>query len=212
MGAKSYANETVRGSRGPIPPRIVRRLAERTAFAALQTCKVDAPCDIWLGSETNSGYGYMNFSEGAGAVKVYAHHLAYRLDRLGGGPLPAEMVRAHAPKDLGALHRTVVCHRCDVHMCVNPEHLYLGEGHSNQTDRYARGADLGVREAVRIVQRAHCRELPWELAVADCHGSHRGLFARRFWLVPDSMHQTLRGAPAQPAIPMKATSRLGMPL
>lgn len=32
-----------------------------------------------------------------------------------------------------------VCHTCDTHLCVNPNHLYLGDANSNNKDKTGKG-------------------------------------------------------------------------
>lgn len=52
---------------------------------------------------------------------VATHRYAYALFR---GPIPKGLL---------------VCHTCDIRLCVNPDHLYLGTAHDNATDAVQRG-------------------------------------------------------------------------
>jgi hypothetical protein len=56
-----------------------------------------------------------------------------------------------------------VLHRCDVPLCVNPDHLYLGTDADNRRDRMARrfycrkGHWLGDDNVYRAPTRSHIR-------------------------------------------------------
>jgi hypothetical protein len=73
-------------------------------------------CWIWLGAkDKNTGYG-----KAAGdGNSTCAHRMAYKLFR---GPI-------------GRLH---VLHKCDVKLCVNPKHLFLGTAQDNIDDMFAK--------------------------------------------------------------------------
>ena len=59
-------------------------------------------CWLWMGAQTSGGYGTFWVE---GKPNVRAHRFSYALAN---GPIP---------------DGTVVDHRCDVHLCVNPAHL-----------------------------------------------------------------------------------------
>lgn len=40
-----------------------------------------------------------------------------------------------------------MCHTCDVPLCVNPEHLFLGDTRANMADRHQKGRYQGLRGA-----------------------------------------------------------------
>ena len=74
-------------------------------------------CYLWVGSLTSQGYG--------GIVRkgklLQAHRVVYEFEC---GPIPE-----------GAM----ICHHCDNRICVNPDHLYVGDAQSNNDDMNRRG-------------------------------------------------------------------------
>lgn len=76
---------------------------------------------IWIGDISPNGYPRMTVRLQKGKWKVhYAHRLMYWLDN----DLPDE------------LH---VCHTCDIPICINPTHLFLGTDQDNHTDKTNKG-------------------------------------------------------------------------
>lgn len=73
-------------------------------------------CWLWTAG-TNHGYGRFNIDH----IPRQAHRISWMIFR---GPIP------------NALH---VLHKCDVRLCVNPKHLWLGTNDDNVADRDAKG-------------------------------------------------------------------------
>lgn len=74
-------------------------------------------CWLWTGSLSGGGYGQTSLN---GKV-VKAHRLSYE-------------VRVGAIPD-----GLMVCHKCDVRSCINPDHFFLGTAKDNQQDAVRKG-------------------------------------------------------------------------
>jgi len=74
---------------------------------------VTSPCWLWLG-EVARGYG-VTVHQGKRWV---LHRLSHTLSR---GPIPSGFV---------------ICHKCDVSRCCNPDHLFLGTPEENVYDHW----------------------------------------------------------------------------
>lgn len=141
-----------------------RELADR--FDENVMPEPNSGCWLWVGHLTAAGYGKIGGGK-AVAKAVFAHR--YSFERVN-GPIPAGM------------H---VCHRCDVRMCVNPDHLWLGTCADNHADRDRKGRQArGVsnsnakftEEDVRSIRLAHqLGEKPYALS-------------RRWGVSPSTIH------------------------
>lgn len=76
-------------------------------------------CWLWLGGLTGSGYGIVRAPK-MGKNKG-AHRAVYEWLR---GPLS---------------ENALLCHKCDVRSCVNPDHMFVGSHTDNQHDAYDKG-------------------------------------------------------------------------
>ena len=83
-------------------------------------------CWLWTGVANNSGYGRIVVND----VLKLAHRVSYEIYV---GPIPDGMC---------------LCHRCDVRLCVNPDHLFLGTRVDNTADMVAKGRQaIGDRQS-----------------------------------------------------------------
>ena len=71
-------------------------------------------CQIFIGS-CDSGYGYGVFK--VGNIVYRAHRASY------------EFYKGKIPSD------KIICHKCNVKLCINPDHLYAGTRKENAHDR-----------------------------------------------------------------------------
>jgi hypothetical protein len=80
-------------------------------------------CWLWTGVTMWQGYPVLAIgSRKLGTRKqVRAHRLSYEIYN---GPIPSGMY---------------VCHKCDVPICINPNHLFLGTAADNIRDMMAKG-------------------------------------------------------------------------
>lgn len=83
--------------------------------------KIGAPEECWefQGGKVGSKGVYGGFSFQGTTIR--AHRYSYMISK---GKIPEEML---------------VCHTCDNPICVNPNHLWLGDHLSNNRDRHAKG-------------------------------------------------------------------------
>ena len=86
----------------------------------------ESGCWIWMLSTVKGGYG-----KAYDGSKTYMAHRAIWEAR--NGPIPEGML---------------LCHRCDIASCVNPDHMFLGTSSDNSADmvkkgRSARGEKIG---------------------------------------------------------------------
>jgi hypothetical protein len=78
-------------------------------------------CWPWDGIIQRSGYGILKLGGPKNKFHGQAHRVSYELHY---GSIPYGML---------------VCHKCDVPLCVNPEHLFLGTASDNNKDRARKG-------------------------------------------------------------------------
>jgi hypothetical protein len=77
-----------------------------------KTIPTDTGCRLWVGGHGPHRYGHVSWRDKTNLTHRVAWELTY-------GPIPKGLY---------------VCHKCDVKLCVNPHHLFLGTALDNNRD------------------------------------------------------------------------------
>ncbi len=133
-----------------VPPLPRPSVAERLAASS----EPKGGCVVWTGAVSASGYGVITIRDHRGRVSESVHRAAY--------------VLAHGEIPEGG-H---VCHACDVRVCINPDHLWVGTSKDNALDMARKG------RAPRTVLTVHeVRAIRWMYA---CTQLSMAAIGRRF--------------------------------
>lgn len=99
------------GKRGPKPKSIKEKIMSKVFLDA-------SGCWIWQGHKNNKGYGVIPLGH---IGSMYVHRASW------------VTFRGYIPKGLNVLHK------CDIPLCFNPEHLFLGTQKENMADMTKKG-------------------------------------------------------------------------
>ena len=81
-----------------------------------ENVQIQGDCWIWQGAVGGDGYGVITL----GRRQYRAHRISFEI---------------HSGRQADGL---LVCHKCDVPLCVNPSHLFLGTHQDNTADMIAK--------------------------------------------------------------------------
>lgn len=125
-----------------VVPRARKEIKLSPAEEARFWSKVDKSagpdgCWLWTSLQFHDGYGCFK----ACKRSFRSHRVAWTLEN---GQIPHD----------GSTHGVCVCHKCDVRMCCNPAHLFLGTHTVNMADMLAKGRKSDIRARGEAHSRA----------------------------------------------------------
>lgn len=94
----------------------------------LRTTITEGGCWLWQGSKSTEGYGQTTYRSKA----VQIHRRMYLISR-----------------NVTLTSKQLVCHSCDVRLCHNPEHLWIGSKADNSLD-------MVLKRRMPEQSRTHC--------------------------------------------------------
>ena len=127
----------------------------------------ESGCWIWVGDAGR--YGHVSFGTPPNQHRRAAHRVSYELFR---GPIPEHLN---------------VCHHCDVTLCVNPDHLFLGTQKDNVLDSVLkhRWAIPGRRLGQRKLTDQQVKEI--------LRGGSTSCFAKQFGVALSTIKRVKNG-------------------
>ena len=142
-----------------------------TRFMDKVSPEPNSGCWLWTGLERGAGYGSFNYL----GRERRAHRIAWALLR---GPIPVGMS---------------VLHRCDVRLCVNPAHLFLGTQQDNIRDSIAKGRFNTGPCSSPGERNSKARLTEGAVRFIRASALSRAALARLFGVAPSTVRYALRG-------------------
>ena len=90
-------------------------------------------CWLWTGPISTNGYGLFCFN----SKITRAHRFSFTISK------------GEIPKD------KIICHKCDIPLCVNPDHLWLGTHADNTADKMKKGRFVNSNMQKQFCCRGH---------------------------------------------------------
>lgn len=155
----------------------------------------DTHCWEWTHGIMGRGYGRMTYE----GKQVFVHRVAWILSHIdeNGYTKPEDLISVTIGENVDPKKRVLVLHHCDNRICINPEHLFLGNDLINSQDAKEKGRKLkGSKEFCvnghpRIetnlythinkegVVRVNCRICQKDRAIAFYHLKTHGIVVKR---------------------------------
>ncbi len=160
---------------------------ERNFWNKVRIKEGEDGCWIWTASKTHNGYGRFRFN--FNGQRVSAHRLSWMIHF---GVIPNGLL---------------VCHKCDVKLCVNPNHLFLGTNSDNVKDCVAKGRNTPchgdkngtrkhpeklVRGSARRDSKLSEKDIP-EIRIRYGYGASQRVIADEFHVTQTLISQIIRG-------------------
>lgn len=128
-------------------------------------------CWIWQGYVFNTGYGGI-YTPLAPKKHTYrqAHRISYKAHK---GDIPEGLC---------------VCHTCDVKLCVNPDHLWLGTSQENIADMVQKGRQARQKGEAHGHAKLEAADV-LEIRARESWGEERKLIASLYGVPPTTITQ-----------------------
>lgn len=144
--------------------------SEQERFYDFALPEPNSGCWLWIGALYGSGYGVFNTSDDR---TMHAHRYSWMLHR---GEIPDGLI---------------VCHKCDVRCCVNPEHLFVGTHSDNANDMHAKGRNNTPRGEQHVrskLSEQDVRNIRVDIRALSTIGNDYGVDKQYIWKIKHGWH------------------------
>jgi len=138
-------------------------------------------CHLWVGATTSAGYGAIR----VGSKTYSAHRVSW------------ELHNGTIPEIEGSDYRgACVAHRCDVPLCVNPDHLFISTHSENIDDRSIKDRAWSKLNWLKVAEIRDDNRLHRE--IAEDYGVARSVITRiknqKLWRTQQANNRALDNA------------------